>query len=205
MTLREIKMQALRLMHANVQIVNDADVEGLEFDSNYGPLYAGMPAAINRCFADIEARHILPPKRVLLTDGEVRGSRCRFSLEGIEDFSEVAYISCEKGEMLIEEHPFTYEEENVIRVDGYDESASYYLYYHRAIPRVWGTTKNSEEVPLPDALAVAVPWFVMSEIFRVDEPGEANDGRNHYEAAVEQYAALRRVRRQGAVKTVFGY
>ena len=205
MKLREIKMQALRLMHADVQIVHDAEVADLEWDNNYGPLYAGMPAAINRCFADIEARHILAPKRVLLTGGEVSGSRCRFSLDGIKDFSEVAYISCEKGKMLIEDHPFTYEEENVIRVDGYDAGASYYLYYYRALPRVWDTTKNDTELPLPDALAAAVPWFVMSEIFRVDEPGEANDGRNHYEAAVEQYAALRRVRRQGAVQTVFGY
>lgn len=204
MKLREIKMQALRLMHADVQIVHDAEVAGLEWDSNYGPLYAGMPAAINRCLADIEARQILPPRRVLLENGEVRGNRCRFSLDGITDFSEVARIALEKGDVLIEDHPFTYEEEDVIRVDGFDAGAAYYLYYHRAPRRVWETTSNDEEIDLPDALAVAVPWFVMSEIFRVDEPGEANDGRNQYEAAVEQYAALRRVRRQGAVVTRFG-
>ena len=120
MKLREIKMQALRLMHADVQIVHDAEVAGLEWDANYGPLYAGMPAAINRCLADIEARQILPPRRVLLENGEVRGSRCRFSLGGIADFSEVARIAFEKGDVLIEDHPFVYEEEGVIRVDGTD-------------------------------------------------------------------------------------
>ena len=204
MTLKEIKMQALRLMHMDVQIVHDADVAGLEWDPNYGPLYEGMVGAINRCYADLEGRRILPQKRVRLTGGEGKGRWHRFSYAEAEDFFEIARLDVESGAHIDDNHPFVYEEDGVLRVDDFDAGAEYYLYYYPALPRVWETTRNSEEVPLPEQLARAVPWFVMSEIFRVDEPGEANDGRNHYEAMVEQYVDGLRERRQGAVQTVYG-
>lgn len=203
MKLREVKMQALRLMHADVQIVHDAEVAGLEWDSNYGPLYAGIPAAINRCYADLEARRILPIARTELTGGEGKGRWHRFSFADLP-VSAIARLAVESGAYIDDDHPFVYEEEGVLRVEDYDPAASYVLYYYPALPRVFETTSNNEDMPLPEALAVAVPWFVMSEIFRVDEPGEANDGRNHYEAMVEQYAAELRVRRQRAVQTVYG-
>lgn len=203
MKLREVKMQALRLMHADVQIVHDAEVADLEWDSNYGPLYAGMVPAINRCYADLEARHVLPISRAELTGGTGKGRWHRFSYADLS-VSAVARLAVESGANIDDDHSFVYEEEGVLRVDDYDPAARYVLYYYPALPRVWETTSNDTDMPLPDALAVAVPWFVMSEIFRVDEPGEANDGRNHYEAMVEQYAQQLHVRRQGAVQTVFG-
>ena len=205
MELREVKMQALRLMHADVQIVHDAEVAGLEWDSNYGPLYAAIPAAINRCYADLEARHVLPISRTELTGGEGKGRWHRFSYADLPvPVSAIARLAVESGAYIDDDHPFVYEEEGILRVEDYDPAATYMLYYYPALPRVWDTTSNDTQMPLPDALAEAVPWFVMSEIFRVDEPGEANDGRNHYEAMVEQYAQQLNVRRQGAVQTVFG-
>ena len=204
MTLRDIKMQALRLMHADVQIVRDSEVADLEWDANYGPLYAGIVPAINRCYADLEGRQILPISRAELTGGTGKGRWHRFSYAEIP-LSSIARLAVESGAYIDDDHPFLYEEEGVLRVEDYDSAATYVLYYYPALPRVFETTSNDEAVPLPDALAAAVPWYVMSEIFRVDEPGEANDGRNHYEAAVEQYAAGLRVRHQGAVKTVLGW
>lgn len=204
MTLKEIKVQSMLLMHMDAQIVYDADVAKLEWDANYGPLYAGMVPAINRCYADIEGRRILPQKRYQLTGGEGKGRWHRFSYAEAPNFFEIARLCVENGAYIDDDHPFVYEDDGVLRVDDFDEGAEYYLYYYPALPRVYETTKNSEMVPLPEQLARAVPWFVMSEIFRVDEPGEANDGRNHYEAMVEQYAQQLNVRRQGAVQTVFG-
>ena len=59
MTLGEIKAEALRLMQIDEDV--DGDTVGNVVDNeDFRLFYTGMPGALNRAFADLEARRILP-------------------------------------------------------------------------------------------------------------------------------------------------
>ena len=203
MKLGEIKVQAMRLMHIDRPIHADM-VDELAYDDNYSDLYNGIPAAINRCFADLEARRFLPLGRAELTDSERSGRGRRFHYGGIEGLFEIARLVVDSGSYYDDNHPFSYEEEGVIRVEEFDSFAKYGVLYHKQIPRITDASGPDTEIALPDALAVAIPYYVKGDVFAVDEPSEAGEARNFYEATVAQYAEGLRVRQQGTVRTVYG-
>ena len=203
MKLGEIKAEAMRLMHIDRE-VHEENVEELSFDDNYSDLYHGIPGAINRCFADLEGRRFLPLGRAELTEPSGEGRRRRFRYDGIEGLFEPERLAVEASGYYDDDHPFQYEEDGVICVNDFDASAKYFLFYHKAIPRITSASGPDTEIALPDALAVAIPLYIKGDVFAVDEPGEAGEARNFYEAAVARYAEWLRVRRQGAVQAVYG-
>ncbi len=203
MKLGEIKAQAMRLVHIDRE-VNEQNVADLAYDPNYGTQYAAIPAAINRCLGDLELRRILPQGRVLLAGGTVRGGRCRFDTQALaDDFFEVASVLKETDACFLRDHPY-FIEGGLLTLPQYDPGAEYYLLYHKRLARITDATEGDTELPLPEALAEAVPWFVVSEIQRVDEPGEAAEARNLYEAIVERYVDGLPEHRQGSVQTIYG-
>lgn len=203
MKLGEIKVQALRLMHID-RPIHSGMVDDLAFDDNYSDLYNAIPEAVNRCLADLEGRRFLPLGREELTGAEGNGRHRRFRFDGIAGIFEPARLIVEAGTYYDDDHPFANEDEGVLRVDDFDASAKYFLLYHKQIPRITSASGPDTEIPLPDALAVAIPLYVKGDVFAVDEPGEAGEARNFYEAAVARYAEGLNVRCQGAVRTVYG-
>ena len=282
MTLGEIKAEALRLMQIDEDV--DGDTVGDVVDNeDFRLFYTGMPGAINRALADLEARRILPLKRVVLYEppqgtttpaggdtssvaasatpsptGEgngaggdgsrmaagasprptgmseaaeyiadgggsepppygdeqsrevgrgwrstIRGNRARF-MPDLPDMAAPARVLMECEDGYDDNHPYRFEA-GVLTIADFDATASFELLYHPRITRVRADTDNATELDLPEALADALPYYLKADLYRVDEPGEANDARNWYEAAVAQYAAtLTDGVPQGAVETVFG-
>lgn len=203
MKLGEIKVQALRLMHID-RPIHSGMVDDLAFDDNYSDLYNAIPEAVNRCLADLEGRRFLPLGRAVLGESEQSGMGRRFRYDGIEDLFEIARLVVDSGAYYDANHPFSYEEEGVIRVEEFDSFATYNVLYHKKIPRITGASGPDTEIVLPDALALAIPYYVKSDVFCVDEPGEAGEARNFYEAAVARYTDGLRERQQGAVRAVYG-
>lgn len=202
MKLGEIKAQAMQLMYADRDVFCE-NVDELRYDPNYGQLYAGMTGAINRCLADLEARRFLPLGRMELVGGVDVGREHRFLYDGADVF-DIERLSKEDASGVMDNHPFVTEAEGELRVPAYDGAASYYLLYHKKLKRVTDGSEPDKEIELPDALAEAVPFFVKGEVFAVDEPGEAGEARNIYEAAVARYADARPARTQGTVAAVYG-
>ena len=201
MTLGDVKADALRLMGLD-EPVNGENVADYEADDNWAPLVRMMWAAVNRCFADLETKRVLPLQRADLTDGRGMGS-WRVFYYG-ESVFEVARLVVEGNGYVDTDHPFLLEEAGYLRVMDYDATAQYAVLYRPRLERLRSTSGDDTEIPLPAALCDALPWFVKSEVFRLDEPAEAAEARNFYENAVSQYANVAEVSRQGSVQTVFG-
>ena len=270
MTLGEVKAEALRLMQID-QDLDGVTVGNVVDNEDFRLFYTGMPGALNRAFADLEARRILPLKRVVLYEppqgitppaggdtssvaasatpsptgegngtstpmgaseagngsrmwnvdggyvyegnyrarrsrGEVpyvvRGNRARF-MPDLPDMAAPARVLMECGDGYDDNHPYRFEA-GVLTIADFDATATFELLYHPSIVRVRADTPNATELALPEALAAALPYYLKADLYRVDEPGEANDARNWYEAAVAQYAATLTDGVQNTVETVYG-
>lgn len=217
MTLGDVKAQALQMMGFDEYVDGD-NVDDFAEDDNFGPLLRQMWSAVNRCFADLETKRVLPLKRASLPTPTGKGTWRRFDYSVIGDLFEVVRLVMETNYGVDDDHPFLLEEGGKLRVNDYDDTAKYVVLYRPKLKRLTAYTDNStviglpmgdtdnkpENAVLPDALAAAVPYFVKSEVHRFDEPDEAGEARNFYEAAVEQYASRAEISRQGAVQTVYG-
>lgn len=189
MKLGEIKIEALKLMFVNYNIdfvINE--LPNIALDENYGSYLVNMPGAINRCFASIEEKGVLPVKTYILNadEGLASGSYIRFDLPKlIEDYFDVDRIVCEtaNGE-YIGDHEYQKEGDTLVLKDfGVDDK--YVLLYLPRIERISSLTPDDEEILIPDNIAAHIPYFIKGDLYRDDEPNEASEARNWYEAAMD--------------------
>lgn len=180
MRLGELKVEALKLMFANG--TSDVAIEDLDrsiYDERYADYLYAMTGAINRCLSELEERRVLPVRSLVLGDGG------RYALDRIvSDFFDLERISCVlNGEYFpICEY---YREGDEIIVKDYDDRAEYRAIYNPAIKRVFSYSDNMLELDIPDRIACYIPYFIKGELFRVDEPDEAAEARNWFEAAID--------------------
>lgn len=189
MKLGDIKIEALKLMFVNYNIDFIIDeLPNIALDENYGSYLVNMPGAINRCFASIEEKGVLPVKTYVLKadEGLASGSFMRFNLaQLIEDYFDVERIVCEttNGE-YIGDHEYQKEGDTLVIKDfGGDDR--YILLYLPKIDRISSLTPDDEEILVPDNIAAHIPYFIKGDLYRDDEPNEASEARNWYEAAMD--------------------
>lgn len=184
MTIGEIKIQALKLMF--VSYSDDLSPERLlelEAQENYRAYLVNMNGAIDRCLSDIERRCILPVKVMeLKPSGSVtEGYRTRIDITA-PDFYEIERISKESLYEYDGNHPYA-REGNMILLQAFDEDAIYRLLYYPRVSRTHARS-DTDDIGLPEEIAAVVPYFVKGDLFREDEPNEASEARNWYEAAM---------------------
>ena len=176
----EIKIEALKLMFAvNNADYTDADVDNLDLmkaDRNYSDYLSAMVGSVNRCFAILEERRILPVRSMVLGDGG------RYVLNA-EDFFDVERIVYE-GNGEYDGNCEYFREGDAVIIKDYDTHGEYRLLYRPSIPRVCAYTPDDTEIPIPDRIACYIPYFIKSELFRMDEPDEATEARRFFEAAI---------------------
>lgn len=186
MKLGEIKIEALKLMFAgNGQDYNDPDINQLERmkqQQEYKDYLGSMNGSINRCFAVLEERRVLPVKRYDIPSGLLEGGE--FDLTSISDFFDLERIVYEgaDGYRPICEY---YREGDVIIIKDFDSEGSYRLIYKPTLPRITSGMGEDTELPIPDRIACYIPYFIKGELFRVDEPDEASEARNWFEMSLD--------------------
>lgn len=210
MTYAQIYAEALRLMFATLSddIGDTAEgMAGLADNVNYRDYMLSMPGSVNRCFADLEAKKVLPWKtaRVGSGDGDkVGGGYRRILLTRIApDCFEIERVTQrqEYGDTvtLTEGADYYVEGDELILIPG--ETV---IEYTPTLPRIEVWTNLDGKVPLPEVLAAAVPYYVKGELYRREEPGEAAEAHSIYEQRVAQvYPAPSRV--QTTVKMVYRF
>lgn len=190
MKLGDIKIEALKLMFAGYG--DDMTEENLDrylADENYKNYLVNMPGAINRCFALLENKKVLPVRSVTVEKGEMGEKFGRMHVDlallapdlhalfRVVTESEACYESSEsyalEGSMLIAPMP---EEEAEMRV----------LYYPK-MERVSAVSADGGEIDLPEDLACLIPYYIKSDLFREDEPEEAEKARVLFESALAEY------------------
>ena len=195
MKLGEIKLEALRLMFMNYN--DDLSIEDFESylqNENYASYLVNMNGSINRCFSSIEEKGVLPSKSHTLTlsEGTVSGAFIRFDLSTIlNDYSSIDRVIYENdnGEYNGE---YDYKlEGDVLVLDRIDEDETYTLLYKPSISRITNETSKTQEITIPDNIACLIPYFIKGDLYRDDEPNEASEARNWFEASMDSIIAKR--------------
>lgn len=192
MTLGELKIESLRLMHINEdEDISPEDIPSLLGTDTYGTFLVNMIGAINRCFLDLENRGVLSSKcfQLRCDDGEICsfGRNIRFELlELIEDFLAVDRLVYENvGGKYDGKAPYRIEGESLILPVFDGEKEEYRLYYHPRISRLSADESDSTVIDIPPYIAEYIPYFVKSELYgHIDEPAEAAEAYNIYESGV---------------------
>ena len=205
MKLGEIKLEALRLMFTNVnEDLIIEQIDNYKDDESYGSYLANMPGSINRCFSLIEEKRVLPQKSHYLNhlDGTVSGKYIRFMLDDvIDDFFDIVRVICESsnGEYIGD---YEYYKEGNTLVLKYDTGANYIVVYSPKIERISSETSENTEINIPDGIACEIPYFIKGDLFRDDEPDEAQEARNWFEGNLGE-KAMAPVNKTSAVQSIF--
>lgn len=208
MKLGEIKLEALRLMFASYnEELTVEQLSALTHSQEYGQYLIAMPGSINRCFADLELRGVLPLKSAALAR-EAAEEVCgmlRWELPRVlADYLAPVCLICEwEGGSFTETELAQYREGDILRLPIFDpERKGYRLVYRPRLPRILSYTDDTVELPIPDRIAAFIPYWIKGELFREDEPGEAGEARNWYEVAMDRAVAFAADRR-GSVRSVY--
>lgn len=186
-TYGQLLAEALRLIfQGSNEMISEKALDRYRGDTSFGVFLSCMTGAFNRCMTDLEAKQVTPASSHALNigDGEMSGGTVRFRMtDVIPEFAGMRDLVTEEGGYRLSE----YREEGevlVLPVSYFDEGAVRVL-YTKKLPRVSADTPDDFPVTLPDAIGEWVPYFLASEVYRSDEPGEAGELRNRYEAAME--------------------
>lgn len=204
MTLGEIKIEALKLMFAGSgRDITVEDLDTMQDEEDYRDYLLGMTGAINRCLADIEEKRVLPlcSRMLPAEDGEAAGAFMRFDLSAlIEDFFDIDRLTYLRGGTYDGDVPYC-REGNVIMICDFEEDAEYRVLYRPTVGRMTAYAPHSTDIGVPDSIAVYIPHYIKGDLFRVDEPNEAGEARNWYEAALSEIAASEK-RKDGVTRHV---
>lgn len=193
MTYAQIYTEALRLMFATGTDLFAETAEGilgLLNHPNYNDYLLAMPGSINRCFADLTAKGVIPYKIERVDEEEGVNAGDGFRLlelhDRIPDCTEIVGIKWIRGvaarEILEPGEDYHVEGDELYLPIGKPCA----IYYTPRLPCVDASTDLDGAVPLPHELAVAVPYYVKSELYRQEEPHEAAEALNLYEQIVAQ-------------------
>jgi hypothetical protein len=203
----DIKIEALKLMFINMG--DDITVDKLDTyaqDDTYSGYLVNMPGSVNRCFSVLESRGVLPPESKTLTasDGVASGAFIRFNLPSlIENFYDIDRVVSETSDgEYCGDCDYQTEGDTLVLERYDDEDITYTVLYRPTIPRVDSLTDDDWEIPVPENIAALIPYFVKGDLYRDDEPNEASEARNWFEAGIEEIL-LRKTNKVSRVKTIY--
>lgn len=205
MTIAEIKIQSLKLMFVNYNTdIAETDLGSLMRDESFGSYLVSMTGCLNRCFSVIEQKGVLPVKSHILLreEGTATGVFMRFDLAAlIPEFDDVSRLIYATPDGDYNGDAEYHREGDTIVIEGFKDGCFTVLYTPK-LKRITLDTPDSEELAIPDSIACHIPYFVKGELYRDDEPNEASEARNWFEAAMEELR-LQKYGRQGHVESVY--
>ncbi len=203
MKIGDIKIEALRLMYADVPARMTAEnIEDHTADSDFEGYLAMMHGAINRCLNVIVERRVLPIKRheLNLAGAEKRGRTYRFNLSGVSDFYDVSRVIMVSENAYDGDYPYRMEGESLVLLSP-DEAASFSLLYHPRLSYV-EPNDNGELEGVPNEIAMLIPYYLKGEIYREDESGEASEAMSWFEQRLSEISE-KRTEKQGSVACLY--
>lgn len=204
----EIKIEALKIMFVNNgDDIRYEDIESCEQDDTYSGYLVNMPGSINRCFSELELKGVLPSKSKVLSpsEGVASGAFIRFDLASlISDFHDIDRVVSETSYGDYNGDCDYKMEGDTLVLDRFDEDddITYTVLYKPTIPRVSSETDNDTEISIPENIASSIPYFIKGDLYRDDEPNEASEARNWFEAAIEEIL-LKKINKANKVKSVY--
>lgn len=204
MTIGEVKIEALKIMDlCDENDVAAGDLAWMKNDDAYREFLIRMTGAMNRAFGRIESLMVLPTEAYELTSPALEGERIRISLSDIPLLHTLMGVSVERENGYFEEnYPFVRLGSTVI-IDGIGAHDSVFVLYKPSIERVTDIDKDDKKVPLPEDMAALLPFYIKGELYRADEPNEAQEAMSWFEQRIVEAARYDGAGR-GYIKTVYG-
>ena len=209
MTYNEVRAEALRLMFSDSDVEVDIEQHNdfglrvglslLEDDENIGPFLKNMRGSVNRCFSVIESKGVLADRSALALPS-FNGSFSSFDLP--EDCYTPVRLARYSEDSVFGNVAFERQGEKIVIPD-YDINSTYVLIYKPKIKRLSFGVNDFEELDVPENVASFIPFYIKGELFRDEEPNEAGEARNWFEAAMAELMT-RQDGEQRSVETVFG-
>ena len=194
MKLGEIKAEALKIMFADYAgDISAENLENLGHDENYGKYLAAMPGAINRAYSRLEDCLVVPVKTFDLSTeaGVARGEKIVFDLGAlISDFGAVDRVIAWGDYHYNSNADYIMETNTTIAIP--NNGKNFTIVYRPLLTRI----------ELPDKIACLIPYFIKGDLFREDEPAEASEARNLFEASIAEISDGL-TQRQTQVKAVY--
>lgn len=204
MKLGEIKIEALKLMFADyTDDLSIDNLSSLKLDENFGRYVNSMPGAINRCYNRLEDSKVIPLKNITLTkeQGTIKNGRIRYNLaELIQDFGTLDRVIAETETSYNGNCEYVMETNSIVVFPSIEDELTFI--YSPKLTRITSYTEDETEIELPDKIASIIPYFIKGDLFREDEPAEAAEARNLFEASIDETNNDIK-RRQTSIKTVF--
>ena len=204
MKIRDIKIEALKLMFSSYDWDYDiGQLDLLKSDVQFRDHLINMPGSINRCFAAIENKGVLPCKSYPYTgkEGDVDGVSINMSA-AVSDFLDVDRVSYRgKYGDYHPSFPFMREGDTLL-LEGIYPGDTYTVMYRPRISREYSDSKELSELGVPDRIAAFIPYFIKGDLFREEDAAEASNARAWFEAAMDELVGQRAS--YGGVQTVFG-
>lgn len=209
MKLKELKVEALRLMFANADdILTSEDFGVYTNDEKYKIYLDAMNGAINRCLNDIKQRRVNDtitldiPSDKLMPMGKYMYSVFLGGLtpKVLEVKRLVAIDKYGKFNPNVNFHMIG----NSIIFEN-DGAKTYTLEYYEDLPVITETSDNEQELRISSDIMALIPYYIKGDVFRDDEPSEASVARNFYESGMEAIKANRvtKAQAQDMVDLVF--
>lgn len=204
MRIGDIKVEALKLMFASYDYdFSVSDLSDMEGGEAYRDYLINMPGSINRAFGVLERRGVLPPKSHVITGNADTYDGVTVNMkEAVDDFLDVDRVSFKSiyGEYYPSQ-PYS-REGDTIMLSQLHRGDTYTVFYKPSIKRIDSSSKDADEVPIPDRIAELIPYFVKSELYREEDPEEASRARSLFDQGINELIEFRST--YGAVQTVFG-
>ena len=201
MKLGEIKIETLMLIFPSVSIEVDTDNDealneallDLKQDPNFADYLVGMTGAINRCFASLEGRGVLPTTGVTVKKEQckkVGDNWLKLDISSlVPEIAQIEHIAVEKNGLYIPRHDYLRESATTILFK--DIANEYTLIYTPKIKRIKNITSAQEVIGLPDEIACLIPYYLKSELVRTDDSSEASSAREQYERGIMELVSYR--------------
>lgn len=192
MKIGEVKAEALHLMFATQgEELDPSDMIDLVGSEAYGSYLVAMTGSINRCLADLEIKEIPYPSRIyrLSTDDtkkEDSGYAVVDLKEKIPDLLKIIRV-CDFRYLadIRKEMPYHLEGNLMILPSCNSEKETRVVVYRPCLPRITPTTDPSEELPISDRISAWIPYWIVGELFREDEPELAAEMMNRYQTKMQ--------------------
>lgn len=186
----ELKIETLRLLFADAEGVplSEESLETAENDEQYAQYLRMIPGAVNRAFSYLEMRGILPKKTAVFNETGDAVTHI-FEAELPKDCYRITDVHYLDG--LGVSYPCRHWQKDA---DGISVAASRLfarisVSYLPSLPRIGEDTGDGWTLPLPEALAGMLPYYLKSELFLSDEPDEAALARKQFDEFLSEYEA----------------
>lgn len=190
MTVGTIRREALRLMFASYGDDLEAhSATQLADDPRYAPYMAGMVGSINRAVLAMQGRGLLPAQCATLASPCVSDGTATFNLGGIAGLDMVLRVLVYTAAGC-RACSYIWEGGTTLVVPLWVEGTYVLVYTVRYTP-LQADCEDDAALPIPDALAALVPYYIKSELFAEEDAEDAAMARRYFEQGLATYLERR--------------